>query len=237
MVSASACVGLTLPGMIEDPGSFLRDQKLGKTRTRTAREADVVGDLIERYRKCAHPRELDQCVMRTLEGEFGGPSDKAEPTETCDLGRNRLCKTRGRIDSGPDRRAAERKQLKGCARCVHRESKPSRKKANVGGVEPGALADQAAPKNYRGRSRSRLDSRNERLWNGRFRGISAGQLKTLRFLTLRKQRRPLTFLEAVPSKGLLATLAQRRPLSQCSRRDPVAIWASARPPLRWGCPA
>jgi len=43
------------------------------------------------------------------------------------------------------------KQLKGhCARCVHREIKPNRKKANVGGVEPGALADQAAPQNYRG---------------------------------------------------------------------------------------
>jgi hypothetical protein len=28
-----------------------------------------------------------------------------------------------------------------CARCVRREIKPNRKKANVGGVEPGALAD------------------------------------------------------------------------------------------------
>jgi hypothetical protein len=54
-------------------------------------------------------------------------------------------------------------QLKGhCARCVHREIKQNRKKANVGSVEPGALADQAALQNYRGRSRSGLDSRNER---------------------------------------------------------------------------
>jgi hypothetical protein len=29
---------------------------------------------------------------------------------------------------------------------VHREIKQNRKKANVGGVEPGALADYAAPK-------------------------------------------------------------------------------------------
>jgi hypothetical protein len=36
-------------------------------------------------------------------------------------------------------------QIKGhCARCVHREIKQNRKKANVSGVEPGALADQAA---------------------------------------------------------------------------------------------
>jgi hypothetical protein len=43
------------------------------------------------------------------------------------------------------------KQLKGhCARCVHREIKQNRKKANVGSVEPGALADQAALQNYRG---------------------------------------------------------------------------------------
>jgi hypothetical protein len=40
-------------------------------------------------------------------------------------------------------------QLKGhCARCVHREIKQNRKKANVSGVEPGALAEQAAPQNY-----------------------------------------------------------------------------------------
>ena len=48
---------------------------------------------------------------------------------------------------------------------------------------------------------------------------------------------PLTFLEAVPSKGLLATLAQRRPPLQYSRRDPGAICAAARPSRRWGCPA
>jgi hypothetical protein len=33
---------------------------------------------------------------------------------------------------------------------VHREIKQNRKKATVGGVEPNALADQAAPQNYRG---------------------------------------------------------------------------------------
>jgi hypothetical protein len=31
---------------------------------------------------------------------------------------------------------------------VHREIKQNRKKANVSGVEPGALAEQAAPQNY-----------------------------------------------------------------------------------------
>jgi hypothetical protein len=48
-----------------------------------------------------------------------------------------------------ERKFKSLKQLKGhCARCVHREIKQNRKKANVGGVEPGALADQAAPQNY-----------------------------------------------------------------------------------------
>src|SRR3954447_2368647 len=37
----------------------------------------------------------------------------------------------------------------------------------------------------------------------------------------------------LPSKGLPATAAQWRPPPQCSRRDPVASWALARPLLRW----
>ena len=73
----------------------------------------------------------------------------------------------GTANDGLEREFKTLKQLGGhCARCVHREIKQNRKKAKLGGVEPGALADQAAPQNYRWRSRSGLDSRNERLWNG-----------------------------------------------------------------------
>ena len=45
-------------------------------------------------------------------------------------------------NDGLEREFKSLKQLKGhCARCVHREIKQNRKKANVGSVEPGALAD------------------------------------------------------------------------------------------------
>ena len=45
----SACVGLTLPGMIEEPGSVLRqDQFASPARPRRPGKRDVVGDLVER---------------------------------------------------------------------------------------------------------------------------------------------------------------------------------------------
>ena len=70
----------------------------------------------------------------------------------------------GTATDGLEREFKTIKQLKRhCARCVHREIKPNRKNANAGGVGSVALANQAAPQNYRGRSRSWLDSRNERL--------------------------------------------------------------------------
>ena len=49
MVSASACVGFTLPGMIELPGSFsgMRSSP-SPERGPEASQADVVGDLEER---------------------------------------------------------------------------------------------------------------------------------------------------------------------------------------------
>lgn len=49
--------------------------------------------------------------MRTLEGELVGPGDKGEAGEFRDLGRDDFRKSRRRIDSGPDRRTAERKLI------------------------------------------------------------------------------------------------------------------------------
>ena len=46
MVSASAWVGLTLPGMIEEPGSFSGSDDLAEAGARArAHQPDVVGDL------------------------------------------------------------------------------------------------------------------------------------------------------------------------------------------------
>ena len=46
MVSASHWVGFTLPGMIDEPGSFSGSDEFAEARARAgAEEADVVGDL------------------------------------------------------------------------------------------------------------------------------------------------------------------------------------------------
>jgi hypothetical protein len=64
------------------------------------------------------------------------------------------------------------KQLKGhCARCVHREIKQDRKKAPTWAASnPVRLLTKRRPKII-GRSRSGLDSRNERLWNADAQGF------------------------------------------------------------------
>ena len=52
MIMASHCVGLTLPGMIELPGSFSGKLQFAKARARTGTEPpDVVGDLRQARRQ------------------------------------------------------------------------------------------------------------------------------------------------------------------------------------------
>ena len=66
MVTASHWVGSTLPGMIDEPGSFSgKCSSPNPVRGPFTHEADVVGDLAQRHRQhveCA--RQLDQRVIK-----------------------------------------------------------------------------------------------------------------------------------------------------------------------------
>ncbi len=113
MVSASHWVGLTLPGMIEEPGSFSGNLQFGESGARPARhQADVVGDLVERHRQRAQRAgQLHQRVVGALHGEFVGRGDEGQAGELGDLGGGGLGETGRRVDAGSDRRAAQRQAV------------------------------------------------------------------------------------------------------------------------------
>ena len=70
---ASDCVGFTLPGMIDEPGSFSgRRSSPSPARGRDAEPADVVGDLHERARPASAARRCanDERVVRRQRREL-----------------------------------------------------------------------------------------------------------------------------------------------------------------------
>ncbi|MDF9866291.1 hypothetical protein M2437_005273 [Methylorubrum pseudosasae] len=95
--------------MIEEPGSFSRDDQLGQARARTAgQQPDIVGDLVERAgQRAQRAGQVDDGVVRALHHELVGRRDEGQAGQPRDLLRARLGKARLRVDAGADRGAAE----------------------------------------------------------------------------------------------------------------------------------
>ena len=87
IVSISHWVGLTLPGMIELPGSFSGSLQFAKAAARArAEQADVVGDLGQRHGDgVEHARQLDQRVVRGELGELVGRRGERQLREVGDF--------------------------------------------------------------------------------------------------------------------------------------------------------
>ena len=112
IVSASDCVGFTLPGMIELPGSFSGIVISPSPAARTGREpADVVGDLHERRRPASSARRARRPARRAPRAPanlFGAGDEghaRSAPRSRCAAASPN---PRRRVEPGPDGRAAER---------------------------------------------------------------------------------------------------------------------------------
>ena len=92
---------------------ILRDFQFRKSGARPARhQANVVGDLVQRYRERAQRSgQLDQRIVGALHGEFVGRGDEGQAGELGDLGRRRFGKAGRRVDARSDRRAAQRQAV------------------------------------------------------------------------------------------------------------------------------
>ncbi len=113
MVMASACVGLTLPGMIEEPGSFSGRRDLAEAGARPrAHQPDVVCDLEEAGRK-ADQRAVreDERVVRRQGLELVRRRREGQGGELEHLGGEPLGEFRMGVEPGADRRAALRERV------------------------------------------------------------------------------------------------------------------------------
>ena len=83
MIMASHWVGLTLPGMIDEPGSLGGSTSSAEPAARARAEpADVVGDLGERHRQGAQRgARLHEGVVGGQGGELVGRGDERQPGE------------------------------------------------------------------------------------------------------------------------------------------------------------
>ena len=110
MTIASCCVGLTLPGMIEEPGSFSGNSSSRKTAARTGSQpAHVVGNLHQRDGESAHRRHCrDHRIERALRGEFIGRRNKRIAGQLRDLRGDVAAEIRRCVEPGTDCGAARR---------------------------------------------------------------------------------------------------------------------------------
>ena len=99
--------------MIDEPGSFSGNQQFGETGARAARhQPNIVGNLVKRHSQgpqCAG--QLHQRVVGALHRELVRRADERQPGQPGDLGCRRLGETRGGVDPGADRGAAERQPV------------------------------------------------------------------------------------------------------------------------------
>ena len=122
MVMASHCVGLTLPGMIEEPGSFSGMISSPKSAARSGSQpADVVRDLHERGRQ-RFQRSLgkDDLVVRRQRGELVGMRHERQAGEFGNFLGGALGEFRMRVQSGAHRSAADGEIVKPWQTCFSR---------------------------------------------------------------------------------------------------------------------
>ena len=110
IVTASDCVGLTLPGMIELPGSF---SGMLVRRGRSAGRSPASGrrwrssSAPRRASSARHARATSASAAASASNLFGAVS-KGRPVSFAELGRDLHRELRMRIQAGADRRAAQR---------------------------------------------------------------------------------------------------------------------------------
>ena len=110
MVSASHWVGLTLPGMIDEPGSFSGSDQFAEARARAgAEEADVVGDLEQRRgERVERAVREHHRVVRGQRLELVRRGDEGQAGDLGDLLGDLLGEADRRVEAGADRGAALR---------------------------------------------------------------------------------------------------------------------------------
>ena len=110
MVMASHCVGFTLPGMIDDPGSFSGMLSLAQAAARAGGQpANVVRNLHQRAGQRFH-RALrkDEFIVRRKRRELVGMRAEGKSRQLGDLLRGAFGKFRMRVQPRAHRRAADR---------------------------------------------------------------------------------------------------------------------------------
>ena len=112
MVSASHWVGLTLPGMIELPGSFSGMRDFAQARARAGRHpAHVVGDFHQRGgQRLERAVRRHQRIVAGQRGELVGRGLEAEAGARGQFGGDPGGEFRMRVQAGADRGAAGRQQ-------------------------------------------------------------------------------------------------------------------------------
>ena len=117
MVSASACVGFTLPGMIELPGSFSgmvispMPQRGPLESSRTSL-AILMSDAASVFQRAVR---VHQRVVGGERLELVGRRDERQPVSARDLRGDARAELRMRVEAGADRGAAERELATGAA--------------------------------------------------------------------------------------------------------------------------
>ena len=115
IVTASHCVGLTLPGMMDEPGSLagmaISPSPVARTR---GKPAHIVRELhhVARERLDRAVRE-HQLILRRERVELVGRGDKGLSGQIRDGRGDRPVKAVGGVESRADRRAAERQLPQG----------------------------------------------------------------------------------------------------------------------------
>ena len=114
MVSASLCVGFTLPGMMELPGSFSGIADFAQARTGSGCEpAHVIGDLHQRAgQRFERSVSEDQGVVAGQGLELVRRADEGLPRERRNLGRRSVGELRMCVQPGAHRGAAEGQLVK-----------------------------------------------------------------------------------------------------------------------------
>ena len=111
IVSASHWVGLTLPGMIELPGSFsgMRSSPMPLRGPEASQRTSLAILVSARRQRLERPVGDDERVVRGEGLELVGRGDEGTPGQLGDHARpHRSPKPRGRVQAGADRGAAER---------------------------------------------------------------------------------------------------------------------------------
>ena len=118
MVSASHWVGFTLPGMIDEPGSFSGMRSSPMPAARAGGEpAHVVGDLHERagQRLAARRCAFTSASCADSAANLFGARRNGMPGQLGDLRGGAVGEARVGVEAGADRRAAERQLVAGAA--------------------------------------------------------------------------------------------------------------------------